>query len=348
MAEAVPSRIGLKISGSNPFGKVRRKRDAMQKILTVMLMMAGACSTAHAAPDFTKKPITIVVPYSAGGGVDAMARAFGKGLGLALKTPVIVENAPGADGLIGAQRVIKAEPDGHTLLVTIPGILLSKYIHKSVPVEPIQRLSPVTLIALAPAALVVNGASGLNSLEDLGKHCKKEGANCSWGSGERYTTLLGKSILPRIGLQDMTNVTYKGGGPMLNDLMGGHVLFGVTSVGAAMPHHKAGKIRIVAAGADKRMPYLPDVPTYQELGMNDLPFAQFWYGLLAPKGTPEAVVNALNDAAAAVGRDEAVLRVITSLGASPAFGKPREFAARIKSDESLLADLIQRYPLAQE
>ena len=187
----------------------------MNKLLGILaLALCTLPLAAHAqapAPAFPTKPVTIVVPYSPGGGSDNASRATSRFLSDLWHQPVIVENLTGADGLIGARKVIKSAPDGHTLLVSIPAIAILKYTNKSLEKDPLTELVPVTMMATGPTAIVVKGGTDVKTIDDLKRKCATRAANCSWASGEPFTLLAGSGLMGGMGIADMmTNVRYAG------------------------------------------------------------------------------------------------------------------------------------------
>lgn len=292
------------------------------------------------AADFPNKPITLIVPYSAGGGVDGVARAVSKGLSDSLKQPVIVDNAPGAEGLIGAQRAARAQADGYTLVIGVPVMLMYKHTHKSS--DPMEGLIPISLLATGPSALVVSANSKIESVSDLAKYCKVK--KCAAGSGDQFSGLAGKDLLAKLGILDAIHVPYKGGGPMITDLAGSQIDIGFASLAASLPLHKAGKLKILATGTNKRFSLTPDIPSYREAGVENAPFSEFWYGLFAPKNTPETTLATIRSALLKVAKDQDAIRVLDSVGSVGIFSRPEEFQTVLTRDQTVLADLLRRFP----
>lgn len=299
------------------------------------------------AQTFPTKPVTLIVPYNAGGGTDAAARAIAKGLTQYWNKPVVVENISGADGLIGSRRVASAPADGHTVLLSVPNILLFKHSGPQPRFDAGELLKPISQIGEAPVALIASSKSGARTLAELVKRCQAPSSRCSWGSGEQFSLLVGQNLQDKLGIVGATNVPYRGTGPVVNDVLGGHLTFAFTSVVAPAPHHATGNLRILAIGSPKRSPKLPDVPTYAEAGIGNTPFAQSWFGLFAPKATPPEVVSAWVEALKAVRADRAVVEAIEGAGSAPVFSTPEVFAATLAEDERQLEGLLQRFPLAK-
>jgi len=316
----------------------------MKKILgiltAILCVLPYAAHSQAPAPAFPTKPVTIVVPYSPGGGSDNASRATSKFLSELWHQPVIVENLTGADGLIGARKVIKSAPDGHTLLVSIPAIAILKYTNKSLEKDPLTELVPVTMMATGPTAIAVKGGTDIKTIDDLKRKCATKEANCSWASGEPFTLLAGSGLMGGMGLADVTtNIRYAGTSAAVNDIIGGHVTALVTGTSSVLQHHKAGSLKILAVSTDKRIPELPDVPTYAEVGLGAVEFTNNWYGIFAPAGTPPAIQDAIADAYRKAAQDPEVLKVLTPLLLTPVGSPPADFAKVLARDEKTVEKL---------
>ncbi|MEI6116580.1 MAG: tripartite tricarboxylate transporter substrate binding protein [Burkholderiales bacterium] len=316
----------------------------MKKLLgTLTLALCALPLVSHAqapAPAFPTKPVTIVVPYSPGGGSDNASRATSRFLSDLWHQPVIVENLTGADGLIGARKVIKSAPDGHTLLVSIPAIAILKYTNKSLEKDPLTELVPVTMMATGPTAIVVKGGTDIKTIDDLKRKCATKAANCSWASGEPFTLLAGSGLMGGMGIADMmTNVRYAGTSAAVNDIIGGHVTALVTGTSSVLQHHKAGTLKILAVSTDKRIAELPDVPTYAQVSLGAVEFTNNWYGIFAPAGTPPAIQTAIADAYRKAAQDPEVLKVLTPLLLTPVGNAPAEFAKVLERDQKTVEKL---------
>lgn len=310
----------------------------MKKTLMIAVLISALSGiqteTNAQQANFPTKPVTIVVPYSPGGGSDNVSRATAKYLAELWRQPVIVENMPGADGLIGARRVINAQPDGHTLLVSIPAIAILKYINKTLEKDPLTQLAPVSILATGPTAIVVKGNSGINTIDDLKKKCARSSDNCSWASGEPFTLLAGSGLVSGMGLSDMTNIRYAGTSAAVNDVIGGHVTMMVTGTSSVLTHHKAGTLKILAVSSSERIPSLPDVPTYAQTGLGNVEFTNNWYGIFAPVDTPEAIKQTISDGFKKAAQDPGVLKVLTPLLLTPVGSSPAEFSETLRRDQA--------------
>lgn len=323
------------------------------RTLLAALFLLPSLALAQPAPDMKpdikpdwkpSRPVTLVVPYAPGGGTDATARAVARRLGELWHQPVLVENLSGADGLIGTRRVIEARPDGHTLLLQVPSLLLMKYQSSLKGVDPVARLDPVSALAMSPTAVVVSGKLPIRTLQELVTYCRKPDAGCSAGSGENSSKLRARLFADHWGLKDMPVVSYRGTSPIINDLVAGNLTVAFTGLTAALPLHKTGQLRIIATNGDTRASAVPDVPTSTESGWPDA-YSVTWYGVFAPKGTPAPVVQAIAAALRESGKATDVQQAIALAGADPRFSTPAEFAAQIRRDNALLSARAAKYPL---
>jgi tripartite-type tricarboxylate transporter receptor subunit TctC len=286
----------------------------------------------------------MVVPYAAGGGTDATARAVARSLGVVWGQPVIVENQPGADGLIGTRRVIEAKPDGYTLLLQIPSLVLMKYLPEHKGADPIAKLEPISDLAESPAALVVTGTVPVKTVAELIQYCKTAKTPCSAGSGENSSKVRARWFAEESGIKDLIVVNYKGTAPIVPDLINGTVTMAFTGITAALPHHKKGTVRIIMTQGQKRAKAVPEVPNGDEQGMKGY-YSVTWYGLFAPKGTPANIVDRIAQAVKETGKDPSVQQAIELAGAEPVLSTPKEFAAIVERENAHFAQMVKRFPL---
>jgi tripartite-type tricarboxylate transporter receptor subunit TctC len=309
-----------------------------------------AFATYSHATDVAWKPthsVSLVVPYAPGGGTDATARAVAQSLSVAWGLPVIVENQGGADGLIGTRRVIDAKPDGHTLLLQVPSIVLTKYNPNHNGLDPIARLEPVSAIAESPSALVVNGRIPVKNLTELIQYCKTAKEPCAAASGENSSKVRAKWFAAENGLKDFLVVSYKGTAPIITDLLNGSVTMAFTGITAALPLHKASQLKIIMTQGEKRAKALPDIPTGDEQGLKGY-YSVTWYGMFAPKGTPAHIVDAIAQAVKETGKNPKVQEAIAAAGAEPLFSTPKELAKLISRDDAYFGEMVKRFPLDRQ
>lgn len=326
----------------SPF-RPKRPPSACALLPAAVLLSLAPPAFAQASwhPD---RPVTLIVPYSAGGGTDATARAVSKQLGVIWKQPVVVENVPGADGLIGTRRVMEAKPDGYTLLLQVPSIVVTKYTPGLKGVDPLARLEPVTAVSQSPAAVVVSAKLPVKTFGEFIRYCKTAAQPCSLGTGEATARVSAKQLAAEAGLPNLIVVNYRGTGAIVTDMIANNVNMAFTGITAALPHYKSGALKILATQGSKRAAALPEVPTTAEAG-----YPQFrsvtWFGLFAPKGTPPAVTQGIVAALHEAVKDADVQQTIASAGAEPVVNAPAAFAAQVREDSERMAALVKLYPL---
>lgn len=253
--------------------------------------LAGQAGTAQ----YPAHPVTIVVPFSAGGSTDAIGRSIAQRLGEALGKPVVVENKAGAAGAIGSVHVARARPDGHTLLLgSDTTISIRPQLSPPPQYDPRRQLVPVGLIALAPIVFVAAPNLPVRDVQGLVEFGKKQGAPLSYADSGIGTPhyLIGELFKQAAGIE-ITHVGYKGGGEKMNDVLAGHVQFTATELSAAMPYVAQGRLRPIGIATAKRHENWPDLPTLAEQGIDSFE-ASSWFGLFAPAGTPDAILETLN------------------------------------------------------
>jgi tripartite-type tricarboxylate transporter receptor subunit TctC len=317
-------------------------KNAVPLLLAAALAVASA--QAPAQGEFPSRRITLIASASTGGGLDGVARLLSKRMQDAWGQPAIVENVGGADGLIATQRVANAPADGYTMLLTIPSLLLLKHNTKDLGFDPAGSLAPVSELGRTPSVVAVNSKSGINSFKELVAHCNSAPKPCTWGTGQQLSYLYGRRLLAVSGIKETVNVPYKGTGPVVNDLLGGHITIGMTSIAAPLPHHKTGLVKILAVNSERRTPQIPEVPTFREVGLQ-VPARGSWYGLFVPRNTPPDVIAKVEKLITSLASDPAAQEVIRTLGAEPVFGGSREFSAAIREEEAFLDGLVRQYPL---
>ena len=307
--------------------------------LAFAAMLAGAAQ----AQDYPARPVRLVVPYAAGGNADIFGRILAQKLGDALKQPFVVENRAGANGGIGADFVAKSPPDGYTLLVTANGpIVVNPVLYAKVPYDPVRDFAPVAQCTVYQYVLVTLAGSSIKSIADLIDAARARPGAVSYGStgvgGGNH--LAGELFALATGTQ-LTHVPYKGSAPALADLLGGQLTFMFDTVITSVPQIRAGKLRAFAVSSLKRASALPDVPTLDEAGIRGFDISQ-WQGVLAPGGTPKAIIDRLNaETVKSLRAPEVRERLVTQGGNEIVTGSPEEFAALIKNDLQMYAKLIK-------
>ena len=290
-------------------------------------------ATLAASQDYPSRPIRLIVPFPPGGSTDILARALGDKLAQGLGQPVVIDNRPGAGGSIGAEAVARAAPDGYTLMMGHLGTLaVNPSIYKSLPYDPVRSFAPVSLMAIVPSVLVVNPSLPVASAAELIAYAKSHPGKLAYGSaGSGSTSHLTTEYFKLVTGIDILHVPYKGVGPMLTDLVSGQLSMGLNGAPAVMQHVNAGRLRALAVTSSKRLEALPQVPTLDEAGVRGFD-ASGWYGVVAPAGTPQAIVARLNGEIARAIQSAELRSRLDSEGALPAPGTPEAFGAFIRAE----------------
>jgi tripartite-type tricarboxylate transporter receptor subunit TctC len=288
---------------------------------------------AAQAQAFPTKAITIIVPFSAGGTTDILARVLGQFMSKDLGQPVVIDNRAGAGGNIGTQLVARAAPDGYTILMgTVGTHAINQSLYPKLAFDPIKDFAPLTRVALVPNLLVANPAQPFKTVKELMAYAKANPGKVTFGSSGSGTSIhLSGELFKQMAGVDIQHVAYKGSAPAANDLLGNHIAIMFDNMPSAIGHVKAGKLRPLAVTTAQRSPALPDVPTIAEAGVPGYE-ATSWFGLLAPAGTPAPVVTKLNAAILKALADPDVKKKLLEQGAEPAGETPAQFAAFIASE----------------
>ncbi|WP_051237571.1 Bug family tripartite tricarboxylate transporter substrate binding protein [Ottowia thiooxydans] len=311
-----------------------RRRAVVRTLGVAIALAAGGMSPALHAQSYPVRPIKIVVPYPPGGPIDALARAFGERLGATLGQPVIIDNKGGANEIIGADAVSKAQPDGYTaLLATDASLSLNPFLYSKLPYDPYRDLIPVSRIVDVNMALIVKGGLPVSNLKEFIALMKKDSSKHNYGSSSPgSTTHLSFEALKKAGGFDVKNIPYKGIGPALQDLLAGNIDAMFAGVTAATPYVSSGKLKVLAISGQSRIAALPDVPTFKELGYPDLN-AGFYMGVSVPKGTPRAVIDTLSKAIKQISNDKAYVAKYVQPNGYDVLGEtPEEFAKFLERD----------------
>ena len=309
---------------------------------TLALTAAGATADTYPA-----KPIRLIVGFPAGGGADIIARILGTELGKALGQSVVVDNRGGANGVIGTQELAKAAPDGHTLMLTISSHVTNALLYPKLPYDALKDFAPVSLVANSPFVLVVNPALPATSVAELVALAKAQPGRINYGSpGNGSTQHLFHELMNLAAGINMTHVPYKGGAPMMTDLLAGHVQVGFTTPLFSQTYLQQGKLRALAISSRKPIAQLPQVPPIGDT----LPGyeADVWYGVIAPAGTPRPVVDKLSAEIARIVRTPAVRDKLTTQAAEPVGGTPEQFAAVMDGELKKWAAVIRQTGIKAE
>ncbi|MCP3018342.1 tripartite tricarboxylate transporter substrate binding protein [Cupriavidus basilensis] len=306
--------------------------------MVVLAPLPLAAVQAHAA--YPDKPIRLVVPYTPGGVTDLLARAVAKSLSERVHQSVIIDNRAGAGGNIGAEMVARAPADGYTLLMGSAATqAINASLYKRLPYDHIKDFAPITLVAEVPNILVVNPSIPARNVSELIAYGKANPDRLSFGSsGTGGTIHLSGELFKSMAGVKMLHVPYKGSAPAVSDLLAGQINLMFDS--SVAPYVKSGKLRALAVTSAKRSPVLPDVPTMAEAGLPGYE-STAWFGILAPAGTPPAIVDKLNKDLVAILRDAEMRKWMQSQGADAIGDTPSEFATYIKTETAKWARVVK-------
>ncbi|WP_382153378.1 Bug family tripartite tricarboxylate transporter substrate binding protein [Hydrogenophaga sp. ANAO-22] len=310
-------------------------------VLQGVALAAAMTVTGTMAQAWPNRPITLIVPFPAGGTTDVLARALGERLQQSLGQPVVIESKPGAGATIGADFVAKAKPDGYTLLVGAVHHTIATSVYKKLPYDFQKDLAPLTTIAMVPNVLVVNAATPAKSVNELVALLKAEPARANYGSNGNGTAqhLIGTQFQNNTGAR-LTHIAYKGSGPLATDLLGGQILLSFDTITPVLPHIKAGKLRPLAVTTATRSPALPDVPTLDEAGLKGFNIGT-WFGVLAPVATPKDIQARLSSEMVKIIKSPEFRQRMADIGADPIGDSPEQMAQTIKAETEKFARLVK-------
>jgi len=311
---------------------VKLTHTFIQTFIYLLLGLLGLLAGSVSAQTYPTKPVKIVVPSAPGGGTDIVARLLAQSFSKALGQNFIVENKPGAGNLIGIETVARAPGDGYTLLFVASPLVLNPILFKKVNYDPIKDFSPISLAATAPNILVVHPSTPATNVKEWVELAHKGQNKLSYASAGVGTSphMSMELFNAMAGIQTL-HIPYKGTTPAVTDLLGGQVNAMFSNALTVMPHIQSGKLRALAVSGNRRLELLPDVPTVMEAGIAQYVSLQ-WYGLLAPAGTPPAVIQTINREMVKALQSKDIKDKLASEGAEPAGSTPAEFANLIKND----------------
>lgn len=311
-----------------------------------LLSLVGMCTAMQAqaqSRDFPSKTIRIIVPYSAGGGTDIIARKLAQGLAPILKQSVIVENKAGANGIIGTDLVAKSEPDGHTYVLVVATHLLNPVLTKSMPYDTFKDLIGVTMVAQSPLVFVTSSEFPAKTLTEFTQAMRAKPATYSYGSSENMTKLVG-AMYANAEKLDMVSVSYKGGAPLMTDVVAGVTTVGVTSILTAKSFLDGGRLTPLAVTSATRSSALPNVPTMMESGLKDFDITMS-YSLYAPAKTPMDRLVAMQQAVYQVAMTPEMKATLAEQAATPVANSVDAFNAQVKKDAAFLQALAKKINL---
>jgi tripartite-type tricarboxylate transporter receptor subunit TctC len=332
-------------------------RRLSSRVLTQAMLVTGGVLTAVSAQAQTRTPpadaakypsrvVRLQVGYAAGGAVDVSARVIAQKLTEAFGQSFIVENRPGADGIVASDYVAKSAADGHVLAYISAGHTMNPSLHpKSLPYHPVRDFAPVSMIATGTQTLVVNPALPVKNVKELVTLAKARPGQINFASsGSGGPMHLSGELLKLHAGIDIVHVPYKGGGPALNDVIGGQVEMTFIGAPASMPHIKSGRLRVIAVSSAKRVVALPDVPTVAEAGYPGFDVGAL-YAVLAPAGTPAAIVNRLNGELAKIVAQRDIRERLNGLGLETVGGTPEQLGGFMAADVDKWIKLVQKIGL---
>ena len=317
----------------------RPRRTAL--IITLSVLLTAPAWRDAIAEEYPSRTVSLVVAYPAGGGVDTVGRVIAQKLTDALGQQVVVVNRPGGGSVIGTRDVARSRPDGYTLLLMVTGAALAA--NPGYDIE--KDFEAISLIALVPVVIMSNPSVPAKSLAEVIALAKREGAKLTVGTPPSPTlNYFGAEQFKAMTGTDITIVTYKGTGPLTNDLVGGHVMLAFNTLPPAIGNIQSGALRAIAVGSPSRVAAIPDVPTLAESGLPDLEIVQY-YGLVAPATTPQPIIERLNTELRKILTSEDVKKRLIDAGGDPIPSTPAEYARNIQREEKKWQAVIKKLGL---
>ena len=313
----------------------------MKTLLRIVLMTLLATSPAWAQSGYPQKQVRVIVPFPAGGSADTLCRLVAEKLGAAWNQPVIIDNRAGAGGNVGAEIAFRAEPDGATLLCSPPGPLsINHNLYKTLPYD-WAKFVPITVLAVVPNVITARKDLPANTAQELIAYAKANPGKVTYASqGNGSTSHLSAQMLATMAGIEMVHVPYKGEGPALIDIIAGRVDIFIGNISAALRFRQAGQVKFLGLASRSRSPVAPDVPDAAEIGLPDL-VASAWFALVAPPGTPDAIVQKINADTAAALKQPDIRSKFLEQGAEPQGGTSAATAAFIKEEEARWRGVIK-------
>lgn len=307
----------------------------------VFLAFSSLAGVASAASSFPERPVTIVMPFPAGGMGDILARLLAEELSNKWKQSVIVENKPGASGTLGNGHVMRSKPDGYTLLIAITQTVQAPSLYKDLPYDIVKDFTPISKLVEARSIFATSAGADVESLQDYAEKAAANPNKYSFGSYGVGTTahILGEIFNKRNDIQAV-HVPYKGSAPLISDMLGNHVTLTFMDMSTSLPHLESGKLKGYAVSGTERSAVAPDIPTFQELGYTGFEF-NGWYGMFAPANVPADVVAKISADVGEVIRTPRVTERLIGLGLEPVGSNAEEFAAEIPKDIELWGKIIK-------
>ena len=317
------------------------------RIAVAAMALSVACGVASAQSPFPARPVHIFVPYPAGGGVDVLARTLGDAVSRQWGQGVVVENRPGAGGLVASQALVGSAPDGYTLILVASGHATNPFLYPKIPYDTFKGFTPISLVASSPNILLVRADSPFKTLADMIAAARAKPGSLSFGhAGTGTSTHLAGELLKNLAHIDVSAISYKGGAPAINDLLGGQIPMSFNNGPESVGQLAAGTVRALAVTTMKRVPFLPDVPSMAETvpGYD----TEVWWGLLGPAGMPADLVEKLSRDFVAALNTDTVKERLSKLGASPIGSSPGQLDAKIHADYEKWGPIIKAAGITAE
>jgi tripartite-type tricarboxylate transporter receptor subunit TctC len=312
------------------------------------LAAALAAPAAAFAQDWPGKPIRLIVPYPPGGFTDVTARLIGQKLGERLGQTVVVDNKSGANGTLGVDALAKAPADGYTLAVVIAAHAANTTLYAKLPYDPHKDLAAVSLIGISPLVAAVNNDAPFKTVPELVAYAKKNPGKVSFGSsGNGSAAHLTTELLKSVTGTNMVHIPYRGAAAALTDLMGGQIQLFLDAAQGLIQPGRNGKVRLIGVAAEKRLPVLPEVPTFIEQGLTGFT-GSTWAGLLAPAGTPQPILRRVSEAVAQIVRLDDVKAKLEGMGTIPVGSSPAEFDAFVNAETAKWGKVIREAKVVLE
>lgn len=321
---------------------MKRKTFLSLSLLSVAL---GGASSAM-AQGYPNKPVKLIIASAPGGGTDGIGRVIAEALGGILKQSVVPENKAGASGQIGSDALLKSAPDGYTIMITQNAHTTNPALFRKLPYDTLKDFTPIAPLATSPLVLVAGTASGVKSLKDLVDLGRRDPKSLNFATAESSIRLAVQQLSDTTGLK-MQQLPYKGTGPAVTDVAGGHVNFAVTTMASVLPFRGTGRMNFVGVLAAERSPFLPEVPTLAEQGFPGIE-VRGWWGLFGPANLPPAVTQQLNAAVRTALQTPEVRQKIGNFLASPWLATPSEFDAWIQREVSSIQQLARKAGIEPE
>lgn len=318
------------------------KLPHLLRIAVLMALSLASLKLGAQAPEFPSRPVRVIVGFPAGGPNDLIARAIAQQLAQTWKQPVIVENRPGASGLIGSEVVARAEPDGHTLMLGSITHSIVPSLNRKLPFDPIKDFTPVSQVGVAPLMVVVNPALQVASVKELIAYAKAHPGKLSYASTGNGTSIhLASEMFKRMAGIEIVHVPYKGSAPAMADLLGGQVQMMIEAMPSALSHVKSGRLRALAVTTDSRRPEMPDLPTVAEAGLPGFEVT-IWWGVFAPGRLPRPLLEKLNAGVNAALQTPEVRRQFATMGVEPTGTTPAYFDELVRRDLERFAVVVEQ------